>query len=51
LSELETQFIIAGNLKYCDNTEILEEIIDIRKKMLSLIKSLKGETVKSEQGV
>jgi four helix bundle protein len=40
LSELETQSIIAQNLKYFDDSKIFEELIIIRRQLLSLIKSL-----------
>jgi four helix bundle protein len=41
LSELETQLIIAQNLKYFDDSKTFEELIIIRRQLLSLIKSLK----------
>jgi four helix bundle protein len=43
LSELETQWIIAGELGFTDNTEIIEKIETIRKIILGLIKHLKSK--------
>lgn len=43
LSELETQLIIAERIKYINSLEILEEIKQIRKKLLNLIKYLKDK--------
>ena len=44
LSELETQLIIAERIKYLKSLEILEDIKQIRKKLLNLIKYLKDNT-------
>jgi four helix bundle protein len=40
LSELETQLIIAQNLKFFNDNNIFEPLIIIRHQLLSLIKSL-----------
>lgn len=44
-AELETQLIIAQNLKYFDDCKIFENLIIIRRQLLSLIKSLKPITL------
>ena len=41
LSEIETQLIIANELKYYNNHEVLIEVEVIRKKLLNLVKYLK----------
>ncbi len=41
LSELETQFIIANRLKYCNLTEIIPQINTVKQLTLGLVKYLK----------
>ena len=41
LSELETQLLIAERLKYSQNIDILENVVEIRRMLLGLIKYLK----------
>ena len=46
LSELETQLVIANNLKYITSSvseSIMNELIDIRKMLLGLIKYVKNK--------
>ncbi|MBN1505409.1 MAG: four helix bundle protein [Sedimentisphaerales bacterium] len=42
LSELETQLVIAGRLKYLDPAALLEEVEALRRKMLNFIKYMKS---------
>ncbi|MBN1361601.1 MAG: four helix bundle protein [Sedimentisphaerales bacterium] len=42
LSELETQLVIAGRLKYLQPTALLEEVESLRRKTLNFIKYLKS---------
>lgn len=43
LAELETQLLIATNLEYLENTDVLDsELLTIRKMLLGLIRSLKA---------
>jgi four helix bundle protein len=46
LSELETQLLIAERLKYSQNIDILENIVEIRRMLLGLIKYLKSKQSK-----
>jgi four helix bundle protein len=46
LSELETQFLIAERLKYSQNIDILENVVEIRRMLLGLIKYLKSKQSK-----
>ena len=41
LSELETQFIIAEKLEYCQSSEIAKHIEHLRRMLLNFIKYLK----------
>ena len=43
LSELETQLLIAERLKYYESTDILDNVIEIRRMLLGLIKYLKSK--------
>ncbi len=43
LSELETQLLIAERLKYSQNIDILENVVEIRRMLLGLIKYLKSK--------
>ena len=42
LSELETQIVIAGRLKYLDPADLLEEVEALRRKTLNFIKYMKS---------
>lgn len=42
LSELETQLVIAGRLKYVDPAALLEEVEALRRKTLNFIKYMKA---------
>jgi len=46
LSELETQLLIAERLKYSQNIDILENVVEIRRMLLGLIKYLKSKQSK-----
>ena len=46
LSELETQLLIAERLKYSKNIDILENVVEIRRMLLGLIKYLKSKQSK-----
>ena len=46
LSELETQPLIAERLKYSQNIDILENVVEIRQMLLGLIKYLKSKQSK-----
>ena len=46
LSELETQLLIAERLKYSQNIDILENVVEIRRMLLGLIKYLKSKKSK-----
>jgi len=46
LSELETQLLIAQRLKYSQNIDILENVVEIRRMLLGLIKYLKSKQSK-----
>jgi four helix bundle protein len=46
LSELETQLLIAERLKYSKNIYILENVVEIRRMLLGLIKYLKSKQSK-----
>ena len=46
LSELETQLLIAERLKYSQNIDILENVVEIRRMLLRLIKYLKSKQSK-----
>jgi four helix bundle protein len=46
LSELETQLLIAERLEYCQNIDILENVVEIRRMLLGLIKYLKSKQSK-----
>ena len=46
LSELETQLLIAERLKYRQNINILENVVEIRRMLLGLIKYLKSKQSK-----
>ena len=43
LAELETQLLIAERLKYYESTDILDNVIEIRRMLLGLIKYLKSK--------
>jgi len=43
LAELETQLLIAERLKYYESTNILDNVIEIRRMLLGLIKYLKSK--------
>jgi len=43
LAELETQLLIAERLKYYGSTDILDNVIEIRRMLLGLIKYLKSK--------
>ena len=45
LAELETQFIISLELKFCGNKEILEKIEEVRKMAIGLIKYMKSKKI------
>ena len=42
LSELETQLVIAGRLRYLEPTALLEEVETLRRKTLNFIKYMKS---------
>ena len=46
LSELETQLLIGERLKYSQNIDILENVVEIRRMLLGLIKYLKSKQSK-----
>ena len=46
LSELETQLLIAERLEYCQNIDILDNVVEIRRMLLGLIKYLKSKQSK-----
>ena len=46
LSELETQLLIAERLKYSQNIDILENVVEIRRMLLGLIKYIKSKQSK-----
>ena len=46
LSELETQLLIAERLKYNQNIDILDKVVEIRRMLLGLIKYLKSKQSK-----
>ena len=46
LSELETQLLIAERLEYSQNIDILENVVEIRRMLLGLIKYLKSKQSK-----
>ena len=46
LSELETQLLIAERLKYSQNIDILDKVVEIRRMLLGLIKYLKSKQSK-----
>ena len=46
ISELETQLLIAERLKYSQNIDILENVVEIRRMLLGLIKYLKSKQSK-----
>ena len=46
ISELETQLLIAERLEYSQNIDILENVVEIRRMLLGLIKYLKSKQSK-----
>ncbi len=43
LSELETQLLIAERLGYCEKIDALDNLVEIRRMLLGLIKYLKSK--------
>ena len=46
LSELETQLLIAERLGYCEKIDALDNLVEIRRMLLGLIKYLKSKPAK-----
>ncbi len=46
LAELETQLFIAARLKYYGSTDTLDNVVEIRRMLLGLIKHLKSKQSK-----
>ena len=46
LAELETQLLIAERLKYYESADTLDNVVEIRRMLLGLIKYLKSKPVK-----